>query len=61
MGQPTECPCGSGEYPEPLSDARGIFVAYVCPQCEAVKKRGYRPEIFTDSGYEADEPIEPDE
>ena len=49
----TECTCGSGEYPEAVSDARGIFVAYVCDQCRADKLKGYRPEIFTDSHYDA--------
>jgi len=55
-----ECPCGSKEYPESVSDARGIFVAYVCDGCRGEKLAGYRPEIFTTS-YEADEPIEPEE
>ena len=56
----TECPCGSGEYPDAISDARGIFVAYVCDKCRQEKLKGYRPEIFTDGNYEADEPIEPE-
>jgi len=47
-----ECPCGSGEWPNAVHDARGIFVAYVCKQCEKEKLKGYRPEIFTDSNYD---------
>jgi hypothetical protein len=55
------CPCGSGEPREELVDARGIFCAFVCSQCEAGKRAGYRPDIFTDSNYWADEPIEGDD
>lgn len=58
MSRLTECPCGSGLYPEAVHDARGIFVAYACERCEKKKLAGYRPEIFTDSNYECDEPIE---
>ena len=54
----TECPCGSGEYPEALYDARGIFCCYVCDKCEKEKKSRYRPEIFEDGNYWADEPID---
>jgi len=44
----------------PLTDARGIFCAYVCNDCYEEKKAKYRPEIFEDSGYDAwDEQIEP--
>ncbi len=56
----SECPCGSGEYPEAVSDARGIFVAYVCNQCRKEKLSGYRPEIFANPDYWHDEPIEED-
>ena len=55
------CNCGSGEIWEPVEDARGIFVAYVCSKCEEEKLGGFRKDIFTDSQYEADEPIESDE
>ena len=55
------CPCGSGEYPWVESDARGIPIGYVCDKCIAKKKAGYRSEIFTDSRYECDEPIEPED
>ena len=54
------CNCGSGELRYELSDARGIFVTFVCEKCEAKIKEGYRPDIFTDSNYWADEPVEED-
>jgi hypothetical protein len=41
-----------------LIDARGIYCCRVCEDCEAEKKARYRPEIFTDSNYYADEPID---
>lgn len=53
-----ECPCGSGEFPEAVYDARNIFVAYVCSRCRRDKLSGYRPEIFTNPGYWHDEPID---
>lgn len=43
-----------------LKDARGIECARVCGKCEAFKMAGYRPEIFTNASYWADEPIECD-
>jgi len=52
------CRCGSGEPSRELLDARGIYCGRVCDRCEAEKRREFRPEIFTDSEYEADEPIE---
>jgi len=55
------CPCGSGEYPADLYDARGIYCCKVCDKCREEKMARYRPEIFEDSDYEADEPIEPDD
>ncbi len=55
------CPCGSGQYPEDCRDARGIFVCRVCPACKKEKLSRYRPEIFSDMNYEANEPIEPDD
>lgn len=54
------CPCGSGEPSYPLEDARGIFCSYVCEACEEEVKGRYRPEIFEDSYYECQEPIEED-
>jgi hypothetical protein len=43
-----------------LRDARGISCGYVCDRCVEWKMGGYRPEIFSDSQYYADEPIEED-
>jgi hypothetical protein len=43
-----------------LVDARGIFCCYVCDSCEKDRRATFRPEIFEDAGYEADEPIEDD-
>ena len=57
----TECPCGSGEQPEPVYDARGIFVTFVCDKCREKKLSGFRPEIFTDGDYECDEPVDPED
>jgi hypothetical protein len=55
------CGCGSGKERWPLYDARGIFCAYVCDKCEDKVRAKYRPEIFDDPAYEADEPIEPED
>lgn len=55
------CNCGSGLERFELRDARGISCGYVCDKCEAKKRAGYRPEIFADGAYEADEPIEPED
>jgi len=54
------CRCGSGKERRALYDARGIFVSYVCDDCEREVKRHYRPDIFTDPNYWTDEPIEED-
>jgi len=55
------CFCGSGLPRYELVDARGIFCTYVCDKCEKTKRSRYRPDIFTDSDYWADEPIEPED
>ncbi len=55
-----KCRCGSGEYHEEAYDARGIYLCKVCDKCREEKLGGYRPEVLTDPGYEADEDIEPD-
>ena len=55
---PRTCPCGSGLECWDLTDARGIFCAYVCEECEADQKAHYRPDIFYDPAYWADEPID---
>lgn len=52
------CNCGSGENRFQLTDARGIFCAYVCGKCVAEVMSHYRPEIFDDSAYECDEAID---
>jgi len=49
------CHCGSGLPRFDLTDARGIFCAYVCDKCEAKKRGGYRAEIFNNGRYEADD------
>jgi len=54
------CGCGSLKFWVALYDARGIYVARVCDACEEEVKSHYRPEIFSNSAYEADEPIEED-
>ena len=56
MAKLTQCPCGSGEYPEALYDGHGIFLCYACPKCKKKKVAGYRPDIF--QHYECDEPID---
>lgn len=54
------CPCGSGLEPQDIYDARGIFVLVACDKCRKEKLSRYRPEIFTDSDYECNEPIDED-
>lgn len=54
------CACGSGLDKWAESDARGIFLCYVCEKCEEEKLGGFRPDVLTDPGYWADEPIEED-
>jgi hypothetical protein len=55
------CKCGSGLHRYKLVDARGIFCDYVCGECEATVKKKYRSDVFTNSNYWTDEPVEPDE
>lgn len=55
------CDCGSGLDSHWENDARGIPLARVCPKCRAKKLSGFRPEVLTDSQYEVDEEIEPDD
>ena len=54
------CNCGSGLPRRELLDARGIFCTFVCDRCEARKRTSYRADIFTDSDYWHDEPIDED-
>lgn len=53
------CTCGSGMASWWAVDARGIPLARVCPKCRDVRLAKYRPEVLTDSNYDACEPIEP--
>lgn len=55
------CRCGSGLPRRELKDARGFFCAFVCDACETGKRTEFRPAIFTDPAYPADEDIEPDD
>lgn len=55
------CECGSGNESHWAHDAKGIPLTRVCPACEKEKLSHYRPEVLTDSNYEADEPIEPED
>lgn len=55
------CRCGSGLEGRPLYDARMIYCGRVCNRCEEEKMSEFRPEIFTDPGYYADEDIEPED
>ena len=54
------CSCGSGEEPEEVYDARGIFIANVCSKCRKDRLKGYRLDVLNDPNYECDEPIEED-
>jgi hypothetical protein len=54
------CHCGSGKQSWWENDARGIPLARVCEECKEERLKGFRPEVLTDSNYEADEPIEED-
>lgn len=55
------CRCGSLRHSFNLYDARNIFVNRVCSDCESEVRSRYRPEIFEDMNYEANEPIEPED
>lgn len=61
MYRPRLCPCGSGKSSWWLRDARGIECCRICENCEAEKKKRYRPEIFEDPAYECDEDVDPEE
>ena len=51
------CRCGSGKVAVWIGDARGIPVVHACADCRDERMSKYRPEIFTDANYWADEPI----
>jgi len=40
------CNCGSGQPRYELTDAAGIFCAYVCETCEPAKRKQFRAAIF---------------
>ncbi len=61
FGAKPHCLCGSGEPSRDLYDARGIYCTRVCGACQERRIMEFRPEIFTDSQYECDEPIEEDD
>lgn len=50
-----------GQYSWWEYDARGIELCKVCDLCVKAKLAAYRPDVLTDSNYEADEPIEPED
>jgi hypothetical protein len=56
-----KCYCGSGLESTWQYDARGIPLCRTCDKCNEEKMSQYRPEVLTDSNYECDEQIEPDE
>jgi len=37
-----------------------IYVGLACDQCEVQLRGKFKPEIFEDSNYDVDEPIDPD-
>ncbi len=55
------CSCGSGEYPDPVSDARGIYIGRMCDQCREQRLSGFRQDVLENPNYECDEPIEPED
>lgn len=54
------CFCGSMKPKSAEYDARGIFLTYVCDACRADQLSHYRPDVLTNSRYEADEQIDED-
>ena len=56
-----KCNCGSGMESWAEYDARGIYLTRVCDNCVDEKLKGFRPEVLTDSQYECDEDIEPED
>ena len=54
------CFCGSMQHKFAAYDARGIFLTYVCDDCEERKLARYRPEVLSDADYWHDEPIDED-
>ena len=52
------CNCGSGLERFAANDARGIFLSFVCDDCERDKLRGFRPDVLSDANYWTDEPVD---
>jgi len=52
------CTCDSGLESYVLNDARGLYVGRCCEKCEPKLRAKYRPDIFEDSNYWTDEPID---
>ena len=53
------CSCGSGKERWSEHDGQGIFLCYVCDDCEGEKLSQYRPDILGPYTQEdVDEPIE---
>ena len=48
-----ECMCGSGMNKYALTDAAGIFCAYVCERCEDERRCEFNPAIFESRAYAA--------
>lgn len=44
-----KCRCNSGRTRHALYDAAGIFLCYVCDECEDAKRATYDPHIFKQS------------
>ena len=53
-----KCSCGSGEEPERIYDARGIYLCQCCSKCKRDRLSRYRSEVLTNSDYYCDEPID---
>lgn len=54
------CPCGSGKDSMWNHDARGIPLCRTCDDCHEEKMSKYRPDVLSNSNYDADERIEDD-
>lgn len=49
------CPCGSEQESWWENDARGIPLARVCETCIDTKLSHFRPDVLTNSQYDADD------
>ena len=55
---PNLCSCGSGKCKFPTKDGYGIFLGYMCEDCEEERMDGFRNDIMEQ--YKCDEPLEED-